>query len=335
MSAEVSVFGRTREGAEVSAVVLAAGGVRVRILTLGAALNDLRLAGVDWPLTLGGSAVVAYEGPMRYFGSIVGPVANRIAGAAAEIGGRRFRFDANDGVNCLHGGRDGVDTRNWRIDQVSGARLVLALELADGEGGFPGNRRIEADFAVAAPAELVLTIKTTSDAPTLANFANHSYWNLDGAATLEGHVLRIDAERFLPLGPDLIPLGGTAPIGGTAYDFRAGRRLEPPARLDGNLCLSDRSRKLCEVAELVGRRGVRLQLATTEPGLQIYDAARIGTAPNAGHGGAPYGAFSGLALEAQLWPDASNHAEYPPILLGAGETRTQITRWRFDRVTST
>ena len=115
MTPGITPFGRLDDGREVRAITLAGGGLRIRVLTLGAILQDMRLEGVDYPLTLGSSDLAAYQGPMACFGAVVGPVANRIGGAAADIGGVRRQFDANGrtGTVTLHGGRSGIHTQLW------------------------------------------------------------------------------------------------------------------------------------------------------------------------------------------------------------------------------
>ena len=74
------------------AITLASPDMAATILTWGAALQDMRLEGLTHGLTLGGPDMAAYEGPMGYFGTIVGPVANRIAGARATIAGHEYLF---------------------------------------------------------------------------------------------------------------------------------------------------------------------------------------------------------------------------------------------------
>jgi aldose 1-epimerase len=39
----------------------------------------------------------------------------------------------------------------------------------------------------------------------------------------------------------------------------------------------------------------------------------------------------GLAIEAQHWPDAPNHADFPGIELHPGDPWEQVTEWRFRR----
>jgi aldose 1-epimerase len=298
------------------------------ILTWGAALQDVRLEGVPHGLTLGGPNMAAYEGPMGYFGTIVGPVANRIAGARARIAGRDYLFAANDGPNLLHGGRDGTQGRIWHLDGATGTEARLILTLPDGAGGFPGTRSITAAYRLSG-ASLMLTLTATSDAPTLMNLAHHGYWTLDGGPTTRGQRLTIDAERYLPVDPLLIPTGEERPVH-DAFDLRAGRVLDGSEGLDHNFCLARAPRALTEVARLAGHTAT-MHLATTEPGLQIYDGRRLDTAPYPGHDGTPYGPFAGLAMEPQRWPDAPHQPAFPPITLEPGQTYRQETRWRFTR----
>lgn len=316
-------------GAGVQAVHLTAGELRAVVLTRGAILQDLRLAGTPWSLTLGSASLGAYDGPMGYFGAVVGPVANRIAGAAAELDGRRLRFVANEGTTLLHGGTSGTQAQDWRIAEAGPDRAVLALDLPDGLGGFPGNRRLRAEWRVAAPAVLELALSATTDAPTLMNLANHSYWNLDGRDSVLGHRLRVAADAMLPVDAAMIPTGAVQPVAGP-FDLRAGRVLDGSEGFDHNFCCAGGATPAF-AAELAGRSGVRLVLETTAPGLQVYDGRKLATAPWPGHAGQPYGPHGGIALEPQLWPDAPHHAGFPSIRLDPGAVWRQLTRWHFTR----
>lgn len=331
MTGRVDRAGTAADGQAVHAVTLSGGGLTLRLLTLGATVQDLRLAGVDWPLVLGAENPVAYAGPLLYAGAIVGPVANRIAGARARIGGRLCRFEANEGPTLLHSGASGLHARIWRIETAGPDHAALACRLADGEGGFPGNRTIRAAFALAAPATLTLTLTAESDAETLMNPAHHGYWNLDGTADTRGHRLTVRAERYLPVDTALIPDGPPRPVGGTPFDLRTGRRLAEAPPLDHTFCLAPARRPPAHAATLTGASGLRLRIDTTEPGLQVYDGRHLDVPPGAGLDGRGYGAFAGIALEPQVWPDAPNRADFPSALLRPGEDWRQVTRFRLDR----
>jgi aldose 1-epimerase len=326
MAADIRDFGHAPDGRLVRAATIVSGDLSATILTWGAALNDIRLAGIGRALTLGGSRIAAYAGPMGYFGTIVGPVANRLAGARATIAGREYRFPANEGTTSLHSGPRGVQARHWALEAADASALRLGLVLEDGDDGYPGRRRITAEYRV-EDAALTLHLTAETDAPTLMNLANHSYWNLDGGATYAGHRLRVLADAYVATQDDL-PTGEVAPVAG-AFDLRAGRVLDLTEGYNHNFCLAPAPRALTEVAELTGRSGVTLQMATTEPGLQVYDGRFLDTGGFAGHGGLPYAAHAGLALEAQRWPDAPNHPHFPSILLMPDAPYDQTTRWRF------
>lgn len=326
MTAVVRHFGHLADGREASAVHLAAGDLRAVVLTYGATLQDLRLRGVPWPLTVGSDSLADYAGPLRYAGAIAGPVANRLAGAEAVIDGQRFRFDANEGATCLHGGASGTSQALWTIAAATGASVTLELDLPDGLGGFPGNRRLRAAYRIEPPATLALDLTATTDAATLMNLAQHSYWNLDGAGTIAGHRLRVAAARYLPVDGLGIPTGEAVAVAGTPFDFREDRTLEARPLYDNTLCLSEGRVALRDVAWLTGRSGLRMTLATTEPGLQVYDGRGLGGGPGAG----PVGPHAGLALEAQGWPDAPHHRRFPPVLLRPTGTYRQELRLRFE-----
>lgn len=325
----IKPFGTTAKGGAVQSIRLTSGPLAVSVLTLGAILQDVRLAGTPWPLTLGSGQLAAYEGPMDYFGAIVGPVANRIAGARAIIDGTEWVFEANEGSNLLHGGPTGPHAEIWDIAEASDRAVRLSLSLAHGLGGFPGNRQISARYAVEDNA-LTLTLTATTDAPTLMNLAHHGYWNMDGTATIAGQRLQVAADRYLPVDAALLPTGEARPVTG-AFDLQQGRALDLHEGFDHNFCLCERPRDLTPAAELAGQSGVRMVIETTEPGLQVYDAHGLSTAPHIGHAGEPYGRNAGLALEPQRWPDAPNHPGFPSVALKPGEVYQQVTRFTFGR----
>lgn len=321
---QITSFGTTAGGEAVQAIRISAGALTAKLLTLGATLHSLHLEGISQSLTLGSDQVADYAGKMRYFGALVGPVANRIGQASAPLNGQNLQFAANENGNLLHGGAIGLHHKIWTIAETTADCVSLTLTLPDGEFGWPGTRHIRATFSILPPATLRLALTATTDAPGLMNIANHSYWNLDGSDHWQGHHLQIAADHTLPVDAALIPTGAIAPVTGTPFDFRNGRTLmpgQPP--LDTNFCLSATKTKLRGVASLTGASGVCMTLATTEPGLQIYDAART-----ARPGRFPY---EGIAIEAQGWPDAPNHANFPSVQITPDQPYAQTTEWRFTK----
>lgn len=322
----VTPFGQLPDGRPVQRITLSAGGLSAQVLDLGASLQDLRLAGVAYPLMLGANDVATYLGPARYFGAIVGRFANRIGGARFTLDGRSHQTDPNfRDRHTLHGGSDGTSAQIWQIAALAPDRVTLTLRLADGHMGFPGNIDLSAEIALEGGA-LCLTLKAISDAPTPCSLAHHGFFDLDGDGDIRNHSLHIDAQHMLPVNDDLIPTGQQAPVAGSRFDFRQPRQIGNGG-YDHNFCLSDGPRPLRHVATLTGRRGLSMAIETTACGLQFYDGAYLREVP--GLGGRIYGPHAGLALETQHWPDAPNHPGFPSAILRPGETYREVTRYRF------
>jgi aldose 1-epimerase len=314
----IETFGTTADGRIVRAVTLRAPGISARVLTLGAILQEVRLEGLAHNLTSGSGRLADYEGRMQYHGALVGPVANRISGAKARIGDRDCVFEANqDGRITLHSGAAGLHRKTWDIADSSPSHVTLALALAEGDGGFPGNRQIRARYDLRADQTLRLTLTAETDMLTPMNPAIHNYWNPDGSDSWAGHRLRVAADHYLPVDSDVLPTGEIAAVTGTLFDFRTERAMVPGSPpLDTNFCLSDRRTALRDVLWLRGQSGVGMVVATTEPGLQIYD-------DRPAHGV--------LAIEPQFWPDALAQPAFPAILMAPGDDWQQISEWRFSR----
>ena len=323
MAADVTEFGVMADGRKVQKITLTKGNLTAAIITKGATLQSVRLKGVAHDLTLGSDLLSDYEGKMRHHGSLVAPVVNRFTGARAAIGGKVFQFEANQaGKHTLHCGAVGTQHKIWALAEATATSVKLTLDLAAGEGNFPGNRHVEAVFSLADANALRLDVTATTDALTLFNAANHSYWNMDGSANWAGHELRIAAFAYLPTTADFTPTGEIADVTGTAYDFRTARAITPGNPLfDNNFCLSNAAQPLRDVLWLTGVSGLQMTIATTEAGIQVYDGRN---AIRSGHA-----AHEGLAIEAQNWPDAPNHVGFPPIELRPDQTYHQTTEWRF------
>ncbi|KIT14567.1 aldose epimerase family protein [Jannaschia aquimarina] len=306
-------------------------GLTATFLSFGASLRDLRLDGHDAPLVLGLEDPADYPAHSRYMGATAGRYANRIAAARFTLDGRTFRTDPNFlGRHTLHGGSAGTGKRDWELLDHEVDAIRFGLTLRDGEMGFPGEMRIEALFSCAPSATLRIEYRATTQAPTICNLAHHTYWRLDDTGDVSRHRLTVAADRYVAVDEDLIPTG-VASVDGTCFDFRQGRALAGEGLLDHNLCLSSGREPLREIAALRSdASGIEMRVATTEPGLQVYDGAKLDIGVS-GLGGRRYGAHAGVALEPQIWPDAPNHDDFPSAVLRPGETYRQTTTFSFSK----
>ncbi len=336
--AETTVFGRLLDGAAVEEVTIAAGDLSARIITLGAIVRDVRLAGVAHPLVLGFDDLEGYLHHSPYFGAVVGRCANRIGHGRFTLDGKPYRLVVNERDHTqLHGGPDGFGRRNWRIVAHDGASVTLALTSPDGDQGYPGKLEATCRYTIEAPSTLRFDAEATSDAPTIANLAQHSYFNLDDSADILDHRVAIDADAYTPTDEYLVPTGEIRPVDGTGYDLRT----LAPIRLtqDGKRFAYDINYVVARTKAAEPRHharleadksGVALDVWSTEPGVQFYDGAYVNVAVP-GLGGRRYGTNAGCCFEPQLFPDAPNHPEFPSAVLRPGETYRQTTRFAFSR----
>ncbi len=294
-------------------LTLRAGAMTVSVLETGATLEQVSYEGT--PLTLAHEDPSDYASLGGYLGALVGPVANRIAGASFEIDGIRAELGINEPPSTtLHGGAGATHQMAWTVRERSETSVVLDLVLPHGHGGFPGNRQITAQYDL-SPEVLTLTVSATTDQPTPINFANHSLWHLGQGPTYAGLTLALNAPHVTPVDDKLIPLGTVTEVP-SGLDFSHPRILPADDSLpfDHNMVLAGSGFR--EAARLEGN-GLRLILSTDQPGLQIFDGRSHG--------------YRGLAMEAQRFPDAPN--QWPEqVTLRPGEKSVQTTQWAISPV---
>jgi aldose 1-epimerase len=309
------LFGRDERGRAVEEVVLESTHAAVSILSLGCIVRDWRVDGRDGslPMVLGFPRLDDYLRHSRSHGAIVGRVANRTAGSRFSLDGVEYALTPNEGAHHLHGGATGLGGRIWGMEIDSAAGCVALDYLSpDGEEGYPGTVAFRVTFRLDGP-RLVCEMSGRPDRPTPVNLANHSYYNLGGGGTVQDHLLWIDAPSYTVTDAALIPTGEIRAVEGTPLDFTAEREIGD-ARLDDNLVLREDRDSADPAARLrCPRSGMRLELRTGEPGLQVFDAFAM-TIEAPGHEGRSYGPFAGLCLEAQHFPDSLHHRDWPGIV---------------------
>jgi aldose 1-epimerase len=333
-------FGRTADGAQVDEVKLAlANGTVASFIAFGAVWRDLVIpvpGNGPRRVTLGFRDLAGYEADHMQVGASLGRCGNRTANGRFTLDGKTYRLPLNEkGRTHLHGGVKGFSRRVWTIDAHDDASVSMSLVSPDGEEGYPGRATARCVYRLLPPATVRIEYSATADAPTLVNLANHAYFTLDYGKSIRGHRLTLNCSRYTPSVPEtLLPTGVIAPVEGTVYDFRQGKPLLHPSgddafMFDMNFVI-DRSGPGMVHAATVDAPGspVRMEVHTTEPGLQLYDAS--GMAPgHPGLDGNPFFKNAGFCLEAQKFPDSANHPDWPTVVLRPGETYSTTTEYRF------
>jgi aldose 1-epimerase len=341
-------FGRTPDGQSIDLITLRNNKkTEVRFITYGGIILSIRTADKDGALddiTLGYDTAEAYANNSTYFGAIIGRYANRIANATFTLDGQKYTLPANNGVNSLHGGK-GWDQALWKADPFqngTGVGAVLTLTSPDGDQGYPGEVKAKVTYLLNDNNEFKVTYEATTSKPTVINLTQHTYFNLAGtkANDILGHELMINADRYTPVDDGLIPTGELAPVEGTPFDFRnataigarintANEQLTRGKGYDHNWVLNRTGNGLEHAAHVIEPvTGRRLDITTTEPGIQFYSGNFLdGTIT--GKGGKVYIQRSGFCLETQHFPDSPNHPSFPSTTLRPGETYHSETVFKF------
>jgi aldose 1-epimerase len=343
-------FLTTADGTPVDVITLRNGkGIELTVLTYGGIIMSLKTPDRDGTIddiVLGHDSVAGYEANSPYFGSLIGRVGNRIANGTFMLDGQAYTLAKNNGPNHLHGGLKGWDKVVWKASDPfqdrTGVGVRLEYTSPDGDEGYPGTVTAHITYTLTPDNRLIVDYHATTDKPTIINLTQHSYFNLGGARTTDilGHEMMINADRYTPVDETLIPTGEIAPVEGTPFDFRTpttigarinatNTQLEYGKGYDHNYALT-RSGDGLQLAARVYEptTGRTLEVATTEPGLQVYTGNFLdGTIT--GKGGRVYPHRSGFCLETQHFPDSPNHANFPTIELRPGSEYSSQTVFTF------
>lgn len=291
---------------------------------------------------LGFKSIGEYEQYGASHGAVVGPFANRIANASFTIDDETYNFPVNNGEACLHSGPDSWYRKVWDYKK-DGNVTVFTLESADGEFGFPGNKKVKVTYTLTDDNELKIDYEIITDKACHFNITNHSYFNLkgEGNGNILDHVVVINADKSTPVASSaMIPTGEIVDIRGTDLDFTTphviGDRIEndhPMLKFgngyDFNYVLNKKTNEL-EFASSAyePKSGRYMEVFTTEPGVQLYTGNFLKGA-EIGKSGKAYEKRTGFCLETQHYPDSPNKPNFPSTLLKPGEKFKSTTIYKF------
>ena len=183
-----------------------------------------------------------------------------------------------------------------------------------------------------------------SDAPTVINLTNHSYFNLggDGARDVLGQRLCIHAEKVLEGDAETCPTGRELDVAGTVFDFRTEKPIGQDLNLaDPQLALAG-GYDHCFVldkpsAGLLARAGraycpqtgIAMEVFTTQPGMQLYTANFLQNEAVKSRTGAAFGQYQAFCLETQHYPCTPSFPGWPSVVLRPGEEYHETTAYAF------
>lgn len=347
------LYGTTKNGVPIYEYSLTnANQVEVRVIHYGGIITAVNLPdrnGVVRNVALGLPTFADYEERNGYFGCVAGRYANRIANGRFTLDGKTYQLASNNGPHHLHGGIVGFDKRVWDVTREIVTASEEGIEMRylspDGEENYPGNLTVTMTYVLTSANELRLEYHATTDAATVLNLTNHSFWNLagEGSGSALDHVLQLDADAYTAVDATAIPLGALTPVEGTPFDFRAAKPVGADIRsnhrqvnyglgFDHNWVVrrpSLQDNSLARAAELLDpASGRRMEVWTTEPGVQFYSGNFL-NGSSVGPSGKAYRQSDGLCLETQHFPDSPNQPSFPSTVLRPGEVYQSVTVHKF------
>ena len=330
-------FGKLKDNTEIDVYTLKnASGTEIKITNYGArvvswTVTDKNGKAVD--VVLGYADAAAYEQDDKYMGAIAGRCANRIAGAKFTLNGKEYLLDKNDGgKNHLHGGFNGFEKKIWSAE-IAGNALKMTCTSPDGEGGYPGNLTATVVYTLTDNNELKIDYKAVTDADTICNLTNHTYFNLNGfdSGAMTNQKIQIFADNYTWANEESLPDGRILPVEGTPMDLRSLTRIGEHIDddfdelnfghgYDHNWCINDYDGTLKKAAHVVSdETGLNLTVYTTLPGIQFYAGNFLDGKP-AGKNNVKMERRNGFALEAQYYPNAINNPNFVQPILRKGDT---------------
>lgn len=331
---EKKPFGILPGGEQAFLYTISDGKLTAQISDFGATLVRLYVQAED--VVLGFDDANGYLNSTTYFGATVGRNANRIGGACFTLNGKTVQLPQNEKTNNLHSGPDSYAYRLWQVERHTENAITFSLHSPHGDQGFPGNADVQVTYTLEENA-LSITYEAVSDADTVFNLTNHSYFNLAGHHRPElamGQTLQLNASYFTPSDAESIPTGEKRSVAATPMDFRSpkpiGRDLDQDydalhlqGGYDHNFCLDGSlAAILCDPVS-----GRKMEVTTDCPGIQFYSGNFL--QGEIGKDGISYCYRGGVALETQYYPNAVNNPQWPQPIVKAGEIYRSQTKYTF------
>lgn len=310
-------------------------GMQVSVMNFGAIITSIKIPSRQGEVeaVLGFDTFEEYIEPYYrenypYFGAIIGRNAGRVKNASFNLNGKQIKLPENHPPHHLHGGHCGFDSVLWNVDKVESApnpKVTFSYESKDGEQGYPGNLNVQVSYELTDDNQLSVFYLAYSDAPTVVNLTQHTYFNFNkDSQEVTNHKMQINASQCLPLNQDLIPFGYKDSVDAHNLDFREPRNV--PSNIDDSFVREGDENQVVGHLECE-QTGVSMDVRTSYPILHIYGGYYVPEISPKNR--KKTGKNAGVCFEAQRYPDALNHSQFPSNQLNPGETYQYETHFKF------
>ncbi|NNE03799.1 MAG: galactose mutarotase [Eudoraea sp.] len=291
--------------------------ISLTTIPYGAIIQELLVKDKNGEAT---NMVTGFSSPEDYLtdtislGACVGRFAGRISGGSIIIDGSEYPIYEEDGVH-LHGGKEGFARKYWTLLEVNeGSQPYVKYGYLSQhlEEGYPGNLEVAVTYILKGNS-LIIKHEANTDAPTIVNLTNHSYFRLDNEASIDHYSLRVAAECTLQTDNLLLPTGRLTPVKNTENNFLEEKAIGKTL-LDTPFVVTPNEPDTVEMYS--NKSGIRLRVTTNQPAIVIYTPEE----------------FPGICFETQNYPDAPTYSSFPSSILNPGETYINESRFIFDLV---
>ena len=300
-----------------------------KFLPLGAIIQEFWVDGMNIVLNFP-TAELYQKHNNPYFGETIGRVANRISNARINnLNGQVYQLAANNGPNCLHGGRQGWGKCMFEgptTVERNGQEAILFKHVShDGDEGFPGTVELRVWYITRTEQEQgckVHVLEAEYEAElvgeesvqeTVVAVTNHSYFNLGNLPTIQGTEVSLSTDLHQVVNQVNIPMGPLARFPGVEPNKVFTLGLNEP---DIDHCfvldtkpeqvpIDTRNRSLQRLGTFYHpATKIHLEVHSTEPAFQFYTGKYINVP---GIDGLPArGPRSGFCIEPSRYIDAVN-----------------------------
>ena len=226
--------------------------LEVTLCSLGASIYRIIYDGKDMVLTPRDKN--DFYKTSVYYGKTIGRLCGRIV---AEQKGN-LKPQANEEGVSLHGGFDGLSTKEFIVDAKPTFAEFHYLS-KDGEAGYPGNIVFRVRYELIDDS-LIVTFFAITDKPCLLALTNHAYFCL-GEDKLNNLYLQMENDKYIVTDDKLLPVKYESIP--DKWDFTNGKKLSETGDIDNYFLFKEKKVQLSS-------NKYSLNISTNFVGTQIF-----------------------------------------------------------------
>ena len=304
----------------------------ISVSDYGATLFNYKYHDID--IVRGFDNVDGYINDVKYMNATIGRVCNRIKDGHFVLNGTDYYLYQNNAGNCLHGGKEGFDTKKWDVS-VNDNQIICTYLSKDMEEGFSGNLQVKVVYTLLANG-LQFAYEATSDKDTLCNICNHAFFNINGcdSKTVLNDHLMINANKIGMIDSDGCTLNDTLDVDNTPFDFRKRKLIGKDIDSDHIQILNAHGYDHHFIIDGEGFRKfgtydngkLALDIYSDLDGMHVYSGNFLDGTSN-GKNGNNYPFRSSICFETQYYPNAINTTDHVKPILRKNEVFRHVTRY--------